>query len=426
MNIKHVYNKGMCTQCGTCNGVCNYDSIYIKKLRGFKPHVTSDCTKCTQCKKSCPGEIVDFSKLNKFVFNKPNVNSVYGEVISTNLTKAKNVSLRKNGSSGGAITALLCYLLDKKEIDGTLVVGMDNNKPYCYIARDKKMLAKAQGSKYLPFPINEGLKEIKQRKGKYAVVGLPCHIHGIRKAQIQDPVLKDRIKYCFGLFCGYAMSSLGTRYLFETVGVNEDEVKSVAYRSGEKPNGFVVETYDGKKVKIPKHEYGHITQLFAPKRCTLCVDQTNELSDISFGDPWGVEGGENCTLVLTRTHKGQVLLDKATQYIESKPVSNDAIITSQGAMLVYKKKTVFARMKFLRLFSKQRPFYLGFKKRNNYSNLVYLGTTLLYLNSILMKNDLIRKTVAKMPQSLIKTYCRLVCKLNEDRVYSNRIDLSTF
>ncbi len=426
INIRRVHNKGLCTQCGLCDSVCNYDAIYMKKLHSFKPIVSQDCTSCKHCLRSCPGEVIDFNKLNNFVFHKKDVHPVYGEVASCNLINSKNNDFLKKASSGGAVTALLCYLLDKKEIDGALVVGLDNNKPYSYIARDKKGLMKAQGSKYLPFPISEGLKEIRQCKGTYAVVGLPCHIHGIRKAQMHDPIMKERIKYCFGLFCGYAMSSLGTRYLFESLGVNEDDVKFIGYRSGEKPNGFMIETFDGKIKKIPKHDYGYITQLFPPKRCTMCIDQTNELADLSFGDAWGIK--KNSTLTLCRTSRGQILLNKAIKagYVNHEIVSNDSIFKSQGGMLVYKKKTVNARIKLLRKFSREWPFYRGAQLNNNYSILAYAGALMLYFNMIIMKNDFVRKTVAKSPKILVKNYCRLICKLNEDRIFSNKIDSSTF
>ena len=42
----------------------------------------------------------------------------------------------------------------------------------------------ATKSKYCPVPANVRIKKILRRNGKFAVVGLPCHIHGVRKAEM--------------------------------------------------------------------------------------------------------------------------------------------------------------------------------------------------------------------------------------------------
>ena len=46
------------------------------------------------------------------------------------------------------------------------------------------------------------LIEIDLSTRKYAVIGLPCHNHGLREAIEVDPVLQERIVAVFGTYCG--------------------------------------------------------------------------------------------------------------------------------------------------------------------------------------------------------------------------------
>ena len=52
----------------------------------------------------------------------------------------------------------------------------------------------------MPVPANIAFEEILEHDGKYAVVGLPCHIHGLRKAQELNKKLRERIVFSFAFF----------------------------------------------------------------------------------------------------------------------------------------------------------------------------------------------------------------------------------
>jgi len=70
-------------------------------------------------------------------------------------------------------------------------------EPEPFIARTKEEIIEASKSKYCPVPANIALKEIMDSKSgeKFAVVGLPCHIQGIRKFEEVNKILKE--KNCF-------------------------------------------------------------------------------------------------------------------------------------------------------------------------------------------------------------------------------------
>src|SRR4030043_382689 len=111
--------------------------------------------------------------------------------------------IRRGSSSGGIVTQLLVYALEKGIIDGALVVRMKKDKPLepePFIARSREEIISASKSKYCPVAANVVLKAILSEKGRVAVVGLPCHINGIRKAESALPELKKKIVLHVGLF----------------------------------------------------------------------------------------------------------------------------------------------------------------------------------------------------------------------------------
>ena len=58
MNVQHVYDEGLCMQCGTCEGVCPTGSVSLTwDLRvGYRLSVREQtCTDCGTCHAACPG-----------------------------------------------------------------------------------------------------------------------------------------------------------------------------------------------------------------------------------------------------------------------------------------------------------------------------------------------------------------------------------
>ena len=80
--------------------------------------------------------------------------------------------------------------------------------------------------------LNIALKEIinSRDEEKIAVVGLPCHIQGLRKAMAKDSKLRDRIVLCLGLFCNHSPNFLATHFLLESNKINENDIIRLDYR----------------------------------------------------------------------------------------------------------------------------------------------------------------------------------------------------
>ena len=81
----------------------------------------------------CPARFVDFPSLNKFVFGpKAKSHPYLGHHKSLYIAYATNKETRRQGSSGGILTAILLWLLETNQIDGAVVLGFDPKNVISY------------------------------------------------------------------------------------------------------------------------------------------------------------------------------------------------------------------------------------------------------------------------------------------------------
>lgn len=393
--IGEVVRDGLCTNCGTCVSICPFRAIFIKKKEiNFEIRVDKKkCQKCGLCRRVCPGREVNFGQLTQKIFGKDkklNYSSYLGYFKNCFLGYSKDEKLRYLCSSGGLITSLLVYLLKNKIVDGVLVTGMDLKKPLIsnpFIAYTKEEVLEARGSKYTPVVLNQCLREIVESKKKtFAVVGLPCHIQGIRKWQRIYPLLKNKIKYTFGLFCGQEVNFLGTKLILKILNVNPKEVRKIEYRGGGWPGKIVIYAKNGKIFERRFPEIFKIFNLgfFTTPRCFLCTDFTNELADISFGDAWIsdlIKKGKGFNFVISRTLNGEDLLKKARKYIYLKKIEPSLIIKTDKIKFLTKKDS-YGLIKKIRMMEKKlTPKYKPEVKLK--TNLISLPYIIFYLISLI-------------------------------------------
>ena len=162
------------------------------------------CTACGLCRKVCPPANENFRPLNEFVFGGLPDNVLLGNHRGCFLAHSADADIRFRATSGGCVTTLLLHLLRSGQINGAVVTRLSQADPLRaepFIARTEGEILSAIGSKYLPVPVNSMLKTIRAESGRFAFVGLPCHIHGLRRAQMMIPALRKR----FRLFSGWCV-----------------------------------------------------------------------------------------------------------------------------------------------------------------------------------------------------------------------------
>jgi coenzyme F420 hydrogenase subunit beta len=214
--------------------------------------------------------------------------------------------------------------------------------------------------------VNIALREILKDESKnkrYAVVGLPCHIHGIRKAEILNTELARRILLHVGLFCSSEHTFMGTLYLLWKMGLEKEEVTRLTYRGKGWLGGMTIDLKDGNTRFYPYRMYNKIWRsFFVPIRCTLCIDQCSELADISCGEIWLPEFMNDKTgtsAIICRSRIGAEILQRvsARGRVQLKKVDRERLVESQRDQLILKKSFLSTRFCLFRLIHKDIPFY---------------------------------------------------------------------
>lgn len=408
--INWIIERELCTGCGTCISLCPKGALKIEineKKGVYIPVLDKDkCNNCGLCFKVCPGYDVKFRYLNLEIFKNIPREILVGNYVDCYIGSSTDYTIRYNSSSGGLITQLLLFALEENIIDGALVTKMKKSNPLetePFIARTKKDILEASKSKYCPVALNISIKEIldSDPNERFAVVGLPCHIHGIRKAQQINKILKSKIKFCIGIFCNHAPNIWASRTLLRKLKVKERDVIKLDYRGKGWPGALRI-TKKSNSISL-NDGWGFIgCYLFTPTRCLLCSDAVCELADLSFGDAWLPELSADkvgTSIMISRTNEMGKLLQNMKNmnkiYLEEIDVSK--IIQSQMGMIIYKKKNPIICSKFGLI----APKYDNLLRPDT---LDYFLMLFPFLSSYYSNNWIIRKILCHVPMAFIRLY----------------------
>ena len=153
-NVSQVVREGLCLGCGICYDACPKNCIKI--IHGNElnyPSVNETlCIECSRCLNVCSGKGIDMKKYTELLCDGESLNfdrylGHYNECFSG---FSLDYEIRYHSASGGCLSGFLIYLLDKKIINGALVVGWDKvnpMQPRPYIARTKEDIISAKSSK---------------------------------------------------------------------------------------------------------------------------------------------------------------------------------------------------------------------------------------------------------------------------------------
>jgi len=406
--IEQIARNDLCTGCGTCVAMCPKEAIEMRidERRGiYVPKINEEkCNSCGLCHRVCPGHSVDFKALNVDIFGNEPEDVLIGNYQGCYLGHATDDNIRYNAASGGVVTALLLFALEKGIIDGALVTKMGEENPLVpqpFIARTKQEIISACKSKYCPVPANMALREILKEDGRFAVVGLPCHIQGVRKAELANKELKEKVVLHVGIFCSHCDTFRQTEFMLKKLGLKDEDIAKIDYRGEGWPGMMSVLLKNGKNVSVPYSEATslHGLWLHALLRCAFCCDLTAELADVSCGDAWLPEVLTNekmgKSIVIHRTKIGEALCIEAVQkgYIEMKKTSSFKVKQS-GDMMQSKKRDIKARFFIQSLFNKAIPTYNTTLLRPRPVN--YLRGALVYFNAWTSSKRYLRRFIGPL------------------------------
>ena len=367
--IRPVVRHKLCTGCGTCAGICPRDAIVMVvnvRQGSYVPRLDKDrCTDCGLCHAVCPGHSVDFEGFNAKLFGDIPEDIALGRYLGCYVGHATDRDVRYNGASGGLVSSLLLFALAEGLIDGALVTRMRRDhplQPEPFLARTREEILSAAGSKYCPVAANTVLKEIEKDASRVAVVGLPCHIHGIRKAEQSIPTLAGRIRYRISIACSLDFSFRGTVRFLRSLGIAPDSVATLQYRGRGWPGSVLVRLRDGTARTVPYPDCYRQLGPYSLRRCTLCSDMLGELSDLTCGDAWLPAlmrtDTRGSSFVVSRTPPAEELLEAAAskEVVRLSELGLGELLASQHHA-VFKKRKLQARLRLFRWTGRRVPTY---------------------------------------------------------------------
>jgi len=371
--INYIVKNNLCTGCGVCQDACPQNAITFKVQRGLNsPLIQTDiCTNnkgCSRCFDVCPGKGLELNKLGNELFGGKEYSHDYyiGNYLSCYSGYSLDQYIRFHSASGGLLSQFLIYLLEKKIISGAVVTGYENEdlmKPYSYIATTKQEIINAKSSKYCPVSLNGMASQLKEKEGKFIVVGLPCHIHGFRSLEKKDKILKSRILGYFAIFCSSTRNFYSQEYISRKYNIVRNNITYFAYRDDGCLGYLKAEHADGRLVKVGFRTYYHsLRSFFKPRRCLTCVDHYGELADVSFGD---IQVGEyrndeiGVNSLVVRNYEFNKLIKKADEEgrIKIKKISHELVNESQRVMLRHKRIISKTAMLTDKILLKKTPEY---------------------------------------------------------------------
>jgi len=223
---------------------------------------------------------------------------------------------------GGAVTALLIYLLDKKIIDAVVVTkktrGLEGE---IKVAKTREDLLEAAGTRWSVLPYTAKLREslMEEDIRRVAIVGLPCQAQFLRQMQLYPLLETDfskKISLIISLFCmGTYASEAFIAFLKKVYKLNPEDIVDIQLRG----DTLYVRMPDEEK-EIPTQEILPYVQL----GCLICPDYTGIFSDISAGLS---EVHLGYTVLIARNENAVKIIQEAEKagYIETKPGTLDIV-----------------------------------------------------------------------------------------------------
>lgn len=361
--LSHVVDWRLCLGCGACAYICPDQRVMLMDFlaEGIRPVVEAgDCKDCRQCLDVCPAVQSDFSLSGSPDATTPDAfTKNWGPVLAMWEGHATDPEIRFKGSSGGALTAISAYCLERRGMHGVLHIAQDPENPVhnrTRLSRTRGELIAATGSRYSPASVCNGLGLVEAAPAPCAVIGKPAEIAAVRNAGKLRPGLDKKLGVTLSFFCAETPATRGTVALLEKMSVDPAALGDLRYRGNGWPGHFAP-TRSGETAPCQQMTYREswaFLQAYRPWSVQLWPDGTGELADISCGDPWyEAPDGKNpgFSLVVARTARGREIIEgaMAAGYLSLTPAENWKLAKSQSGLLA-KKGSVWGRRLALRLF----------------------------------------------------------------------------
>ncbi len=226
-------------------------------------------------------------------------------------------------------------------------------------------VAACRGSKYNVVPMNLLLRRVIEEPGRYALVGLPCHITASGSRASAAQLLRERVVFTMGIFCGRTATPRATEVEIRRAGLDPADVARVTYRGPGWPGSLRIQTRSGAVRTAELSEYfDRFDRGYRLLRCRLCADVMADLADVSVGDAWleRFAGSPGVSDLVVRTAAGERLIDAlAADRLTLLPATPGEVIASQAETVVLKRSVYRGRMWLRSLARRPAPHNPGIR-----------------------------------------------------------------
>lgn len=339
-DIEAIAAAGLCAGCGLCAALAPAGTIEMHdSIDGYRrPRLVRPLPQreATLIDAVCPGLNIVHTPDEIDV----NYHPVWGPIIASRLGWSTDPALRRNASSGGGLSAMLIYLLEIGEIDYVLQTSVSEHSPIrnaIRISTGRDDVFASAGSRYAPSSPLANIDQLLDRPDRFAFVGKPCDVAGLRMLSRHDPRVDEKVRFLFAFMCAGVPSHHGTDAVLSAMGVEDGaEIESFRFRGDGWPGNATAVLTDGRRFAMDYNtSWGTILNRHLQFRCKICPDGTGEFADITFADGWhcdergypSFQETKGRSLILTRTRRGEALFARAQAagHAASEPIVVDVI-----------------------------------------------------------------------------------------------------
>jgi len=322
-DLESIVRNGFCSGCGACAGLLGASRVQMRiSSEGYvRPYTLQalDTRAVELIQAVCPGIRIEHESRTAGSHH-----PIWGPIQRVRTGQASDPQIRREGSSGGVVSALALYLLESRQVDFVAQIAVAKADPLTnevQMSRTRADVLRAAGSRYAPAAPLARLEDYLATGQRFAVVGKPCDIAAVRNSARVDSRIDRQIPFLLSFMCAGVPSIKGTHELLQELGIEATRLQSFRYRGDGWPGMARALSMDGQVAEMDyAKSWGTILNRHLQFRCKICPDGTGEFADVACADAWYGKDGypdfaerEGRSLVLTRTAAGESLVQEAVR-----------------------------------------------------------------------------------------------------------------
>ena len=368
--LKAVVEGNLCSGCGLCAAIADDDAIRMEMSdEGFLRPVAQGAVPAETDRlisQVCPGAGVQMDR------HDGTFDPDWGPIVDLATGHACDPEVRYQGSSGGALSALLNYLLESGTVEGITQTVIDPNDPIGntnQLSRTTEDVLRAAGSRYAPSAPLDRLEELLKTPERLAFVGKPCDAAALRAYARHEPRVAEKFPVVLSFMCGGIPSRKGALAILDRMHMDAATLTDFRYRGQGWPGKARAVTQTGEAREMTYAEaWGDHLSGRVQLRCKICPDATGMQADLVCADAWYGDArgyplfdeADGRSLIIARTEQGKRLLAAARDrgFVATEPLGLEEV-TRMQPFQARRRRLVLSRVLALALLGRAYPCYRG-------------------------------------------------------------------